>query len=363
MLKEKQRLDFFSKNEEEYNLPFSVTELRQSLQKANDLATGLDQVHYQLLTHLPNSALSVLLKVYNDIWESGCFLPSWHEAVVIPIPKPGKDHSDPGNFRPAVCVKQWRGWSTLASCGPSSRRVFFPRSSAASGRTTVRWIILFILKCRSVLKQLDPIHYQGLRIGLGAFRTSPALYIEAHEPPLTTRQLKLSLNYVLKLKSLLENPAYSCVFEPQNTRLFEESQSNFGPNILLGKTHIKVVGEAKFFGVIFDTKLTFLNHIQYLKTSCQKVLDILHVVGHTDWGADRIVLLRLYCSLVHSKLDYGCIVYGSACQSILKQLDPIHHQGLWIALGAFRTSPAQSLYIEAHEPSLTTLWLKLSLCS
>ena len=52
ILKEKRRLDFSSKNEEEYNLPFSVTELRQSLQKANDSATGLDQVHCQLLTHL-----------------------------------------------------------------------------------------------------------------------------------------------------------------------------------------------------------------------------------------------------------------------------------------------------------------------
>ena len=100
MLKEKQRLDFSSRNEEEYKLPFSVTELRQSLQRANDSATGLDQVHSQLLTHLPNSALSVLLKVYNHMWESGCFPPSLCEAVVIPIPKPGKDHSDPSNFRP-----------------------------------------------------------------------------------------------------------------------------------------------------------------------------------------------------------------------------------------------------------------------
>ena len=85
------------------------------------------------------------------------------------------------------------------------------------------------------------------------------------------------------------------------------------------------------------------------------------VVGHTDWGTDRIVLLRLYRSLVRSKLDYGCIVYGSARRSILKQLDPTHHQGLRIALGAFRTSPAQSLHTEAHEPSLTTRRLKLSL--
>ena len=58
---------------------------------------------------------------------------------------------------------------------------------------------------------------------------------------------------------------------------------------------------------------------------------------------------------------YVSIVYGSACRSVLKQLNPIHHQGLWIALGAFRTSPAQSLYIEAHKPSLTTRRLKLSL--
>ena len=124
---------------------------------------------------------------------------------------------------------------------------------------------------------------------------------------------------------------------------------------------IKVVKEAKFLGLIFDTKLTFKNHIQYLKTSCQKALDILRVVGHTDWRADRIVLLRLYRSLVPPNLDYGCIVYGSARRSVLKQLDPVHHQGLRIALGAFRASSAQSLYVEAHEPSLTSRCLKLSL--
>ena len=53
----------FSINKEEYNLPFSMTELKQPLQRENNSATGFDKVHYQLLTHLPNSALSVLLKV------------------------------------------------------------------------------------------------------------------------------------------------------------------------------------------------------------------------------------------------------------------------------------------------------------
>ena len=112
---------------------------------------------------------------------------------------------------------------------------------------------------------------------------------------------------------------------------------------------------------MFDTKLASKIYVQYLKSSCQKSLDILRVVGHTDWRADRTVLLRLYRALVRSKLDYGCIVYGSARRLVLKQLDQIHHQGLRIALEAFRTSLAQSLYVEAYEPYLTSRRLNLSL--
>ena len=54
---------------------------------------------------------------------------------------------------------------------------------------------------------------------------------------------------------------------------------------------------------------------------------VTRVVGHTDWEADRIVLLRMYRALVRSKLDYGCIVYGSARQSVLKPLDHIPEAG------------------------------------
>ena len=85
------------------------------------------------------------------------------------------------------------------------------------------------------------------------------------------------------------------------------------------------------------------------------------VLSHTTWGADGTTLLQLNRSLIRSKLDYGSIVYGSARRSYLAMLDPLHHQGLRLALGAFRTSPVASLYVEAEEPSLTTRREKLSL--
>ena len=57
-------------------------------------------------------------------------------------------------------------------------------------------------------------------------------------------------------------------------------------------------------------------------------------------------------TLVRSKLDYGCIIYGSASKTALAKLDPLHNQGIRLSLGAFRSSPVESLYAAAHEPPL-----------
>ena len=113
-------------------------------------------------------------------------------------------------------------------------------------------------------------------------------------------------------------------------------------------------------GLLFDKKLSFIPHIKAFKAKCLKALDALKVLSNTNWGGDRSVLLNLYRSLVRSKLDYSSIVYGSARKSYLKYLDTIHHQGLRLALGAFRTS-VESLYAESNEPSLYTRREKISL--
>ena len=85
-----------------------------------------------------------------------------------------------------------------------------------------------------------------------------------------------------------------------------------------------------------------------------------HRLGRRE-GADQKTLLCLYRAPVRSKLDYGCIAYGAVSNNIIKKLDPIHHQGLRIALGAFRTSPVASVHAKAQEMSLKNRRKKLSL--
>ena len=47
--------------------------------------------------------------------------------------------------------------------------------------------------------------------------------------------------------------------------------------------------------------------------------------------------------------------------SYLKALDAIHHQGLELCLGGYRTSPVDSLYVEVNEPTLDLRRLKLTM--
>ncbi|GFT26303.1 RNase H domain-containing protein [Trichonephila clavipes] len=117
------------------------------------------------------------------------------------------------------------------------------------------------------------------------------------------------------------------------------------PEIRIRDIQIPVVPDVRFLGVIFDRRLTFLPHILQLRKRCEKSLNLLKVLSNTSWGADRTSLLRVYQAIVLSRIDYGCVAYGSACNSTLQKLDPVHHMALRICSGAFRTSPVQSLYV------------------
>ena len=133
------------------------------------------------------------------------------------------------------------------------------------------------------------------------------------------------------------------------------------PKLTLNNTEIPITDEHKFLGIIFDSKLSFIPHIKKLRIKCNQAMQLLRAIAHTDWGADRKTLIKLYRSLIRSKLDYGCFIYGAARKSYLQRLETIHHQGLRLTLGAFNTSPKESLYIEANEPPLYLRRQKLAL--
>ena len=78
---------------------------------------------------------------------------------------------------------------------------------------------------------LDPTHNQGLRLALGAFRTSPvaSLYVEADEPSLYSRREKLSLQYAIRLAANPSNHAHEVTFPPNYDDLYERKPKAIKP--------------------------------------------------------------------------------------------------------------------------------------
>ena len=112
---------------------------------------------------------------------------------------------------------------------------------------------------------------------------------------------------------------------------------------------IKNVPSKKFLGVIFDRHLNFIEHIAYLRTKSLKAMNVLKVIARYNRGSSSADLLRIYRSLVRSRLDYASQVYGTARESNLNKLNPVHHQAIRLCLGAYRSSPVESLYVESGE--------------
>ena len=110
------------------------------------------------------------------------------------------------------------------------------------------------------------------------------------------------------------------------------------PILKTDHTEIPIVEHCKYLGIIFDPKLSFFSHIKYLRTKCNKTIKLLRTIAHSCWGGSKETLLKLYCSLIRSRLDYGCFIYGAARKTYLKELNTIHHQGLRQVLGTYSTS-------------------------
>jgi endonuclease/exonuclease/phosphatase family metal-dependent hydrolase len=78
--------------------PSQIRNLLKKLKKRK--APGPDEIPNEALSNLPDSAVKLLTNIINASLRLGYFPEQWKLAKVLMFPKPGKDHSDPNNYRP-----------------------------------------------------------------------------------------------------------------------------------------------------------------------------------------------------------------------------------------------------------------------
>ena len=85
---------------------------------------------------------------------------------------------------------------------------------------------------------------------------------------------------------------------------------------------------------------------------CTKLVGMLRGITKHEWGTHMYCTMKINRMYIRTKLDYGCLVYGSACTPLLKSLDPVLNKALLVPTGAFCSTPVDSLRILTNEMSL-----------
>lgn len=75
----------------------------------------------------------------------------------------------------------------------------------------------------------------------------------------------------------------------------------------------------RFLGVLFDSKLTWGEHITKIMGKCQKVLNVMRCLSGTTWGAGFMALKTIYVTMIRSVVNYGSVTYISASKSQLEK--------------------------------------------
>jgi hypothetical protein len=82
------------------NAPITLLQLNTALRFTKNKAPGHDNISVLMLKFLPESGKNFLIKIYNASFDIGFVPKIWKKAIIIMIPKPDKDPSDPSSYRP-----------------------------------------------------------------------------------------------------------------------------------------------------------------------------------------------------------------------------------------------------------------------
>lgn len=115
------------------------------------------------------------------------------------------------------------------------------------------------------------------------------------------------------------------------------------PALKLEGFEIKQVQTMRILGMVFDSRLNWTAHIDKIKADVEPRINILRSISGNRLGGHPKVMLNIYKAIIQSKLLFGAPIYNGASDAQLKKLDACQNKAIRISIGAFATSPIDSI--------------------
>ena len=125
------------------------------------------------------------------------------------------------------------------------------------------------------------------------------------------------------------------------------------PDIIIGNKPLENVNTMKFLGVIFDSKLTFKNYIDFVSSRASSKIGIIRKAYHIY--SDPNINLTCFRSFVLPLLEYCSPVWASASETHLNSLNKVFNQAKFLFpnngnydLSHRRTISSLSVFYKIH---------------
>lgn len=116
-----------------------------------------------------------------------------------------------------------------------------------------------------------------------------------------------------------------------------------------------------FLGMKLNSALAWGPQIQSTLVKCLTPIKIINCLRGIWWGADPILLINLYRTLIRSRLDYGTFLLHNLNKTQVLLFDRLQWRALRLALGCRMSTPTNVILAEACEPPLNLRSIYLGL--
>lgn len=86
-------------------------------------------------------------------------------------------------------------------------------------------------------------------------------------------------------------------------------QHAINPPLALNNQNLEYLTSMRYLGIIIDQRLNWIQHFKQVKQNCTQSFNILKYISNQGWGADKTILMKIYKSLIASKINYGSVAY------------------------------------------------------
>lgn len=129
----------------------------------------------------------------------------------------------------------------------------------------------------------------------------------------------------------------------------KRNQFNNLPPLTLSGGIVPRVHEARFLGVIFDDKMSWLPQTNKVAKKMSSRIPFLRSVAAKSWGSHPMTLIRTYQALIRSVSDYAAGIWDPATKKAWKIIQTKQNEALRICIGAMKSTPINALTVECGE--------------